>query len=160
MKRIFHTLALAGAVLAGHAAAQPLFEGFLCCNLRSDGSWISEINYVWPGARLFPVGTPVKVTGYGRQRVFLDIEGGKQALGNDYSRDLALDAFAERYILKEDPRPKIATFPEKIPLKNLSISLVIPNLFRNLPTKSKIRFNNYLYLIYSITLEDAETSSA
>lgn len=114
MKRILHTLALAGAVVAGHADAQPLFEGFLCCNLRSDGSWISEINYVWPGARLFPVGTPVKVSGYGRQRVFLDIEGGKQALGNDYSRDLALDVFAERYILKDDPRPRIAAFPEKI----------------------------------------------
>jgi hypothetical protein len=88
--------------------------GFLCCNMRSDGKWISDINYDENGKRVIPVGTPVKVTGYGRYRVKIEIEGNQQAIGNDYSRDLSLEDFAKRYVVPEDPASKIKTFPKKI----------------------------------------------
>lgn len=96
------------------ARADTKFDGYLCCNMRSDGSWISDINYIEDGKKLIPAGTPVKVTGQGRQRVDIEILGGRQALGNDYSRDLGLNAFASRYVVKEDPSLKLATYPENV----------------------------------------------
>ncbi|ELQ07238.1 hypothetical protein [Xanthomonas translucens] len=36
---------------------------------------------------MIPAGTPVKVTDYGRYRVNLLIDGHKQSIGNDYSRE-------------------------------------------------------------------------
>lgn len=107
--------ALAGtALMSVPAQAQPTYDGFLCCNLRTDGSWISDINYQESGKRLIPVGTPARVTGYGRYRVHLELGGGKQSIGNDYSRDLDLGTFAQRYVVTQDPAAKIAGFPPKI----------------------------------------------
>jgi len=100
------------ASLSGIAEDKP--AGFLCCNMRTDGSWISDINYDENGKRIIPVGTPIKVTGYGRYRVKVDVDGKSQAIGNDYSRDLALDVFAKRYVVADDPAAKIATYPKKI----------------------------------------------
>ena len=105
--------ALAGALSAA-AWAQPTFDGFLCCNMRTDGSWISDSNYAESGKRVIPVGTPTRVTGYGRYRVHVELGGGKQAIGNDYSRDLDLPTFARRYVVSEDPAQKIAGYPPKI----------------------------------------------
>ncbi|MEJ8854483.1 hypothetical protein WKW79_07880 [Variovorax robiniae] len=109
---------LAGAALLGTlslaAHAQETFDGFLCCNLRTDGSWMSDANYAESGKRVVPAGTPVRVTGYGRQRVLVEINGGKQAIGNDYSRDLDLPTFARRWVVKDDPNVKIASYPPKI----------------------------------------------
>jgi hypothetical protein len=98
--------------MAGLAEDKPV--GFLCCNMRTDGSWISDINYDANGKKIVPVGTPIKVTGYGHYRVKVDINGKGQAIGNDYSRDLALDVFAKRYVVADDPAAKIATYPKKI----------------------------------------------
>ncbi len=66
------------------------------------------------GKKIIPVGTPVKVTGYGRYRAYLEVDGSKQALGNDYSRDLEMGSFVARYVLSDDPRLRIAKFPAKI----------------------------------------------
>lgn len=101
------------ATLTVAAPAQPLRDGFLCCNMRGDGSWISDINYLG-SKQLVPAGTPVKITGYGRQRVLVDIDGKKQALGNDYSRSLTLEAFALRYVVETDPAKRLETFPPKV----------------------------------------------
>lgn len=105
---------LAGAALLAllpfAASAQATFDGFLCCNMRTDGSWISDINYAEAGKRIIPVGTPVKVTGYGRYRVLVEINGARQAIGNDYSRDLDLESFAKRYVVSQDPKAKIAGY--------------------------------------------------
>lgn len=98
--------------LAGLAEDKP--AGFLCCNMRTDGSWISDINYDENGKKIIPVGTPIKVTGYGRYRVKVDINGKGQAIGNDYSRDLELGVFAKRYVVADDPSAKIAAYPKKI----------------------------------------------
>jgi hypothetical protein len=97
---------------SAHAETKP--EGYLCCNMRSDGSWISDINYIEVGKKIIPAGTPLKVTGHGRQRVYVTILGGKQALGNDYSRNLDLDTFAARYVVSEDPAAKLAAYPDNI----------------------------------------------
>ncbi|WP_353398182.1 hypothetical protein [Hydrogenophaga sp. 5NK40-0174] len=83
-------------------------EGYLCCNMRTDGSWISDSNYVESGKRVIPYGTPVQFVGIGRYRVEITIDGESQWLGNDYSRDLDMETFARRYILDQDPRKVIA----------------------------------------------------
>ena len=107
---------LAAALLAASAGApaQEKYDGYLCCNMRSDGSWISDSNYAENGKRVIPVGTPVSVTGYGRQRINVRIDGERQAIGNDYSRDIGLADFARRYVVTEAPAAKIAGYPAKI----------------------------------------------
>jgi hypothetical protein len=114
--RALLSIAFAGAAVVGapHANAQATFDGFLCCNMRTSGDWISDINYIDGGQKVVPVGTPAKVTGYGRYRAYVMLDGKRQAIGNDYSRDLSLEAFAKRYVVAEDPRTKIASFPPKI----------------------------------------------
>lgn len=96
------------------ASAAEVGDGFLCCNMRTDGSWISDANYVEDGKTLIPLGTPVKFRKYGRYRVNVEIDGKRQAIGNDYSRDLDNETFARRYIVKDDPRVKLAAAPPKI----------------------------------------------
>lgn len=115
---MFVRLALCGAVAAAFSTpllAQPVPEGtYLCCNLRTDGSWISDINYAEAGKSIIPAGTPLKATGYGRYRVYVEIDGKKQAIGNDYSRDIEMAAFAQRYIVATDPQSKLAAYPAKV----------------------------------------------
>jgi hypothetical protein len=111
MQVLIFVLALS---MARFSVAQEKPAGFLCCNMRTDGSWISDINYDENGKKIIPVGTPIKVTGYGHYRVKVDIEGKSQAIGNDYSRDLALDVFAKRYVVAADPAAKIASYPRKM----------------------------------------------
>lgn len=124
MKRTLFSLLL-GAALASSASlawAQQLtptekFDGFLCCNMRSIGGWISDSNYEaeeTEESHIIPLGTPVKVTGYGRHRAFVLIEGKKYALGNDYSRNLLLLDFTKRYVLPHDPQEKLAHIPPHI----------------------------------------------
>lgn len=103
----------AAATTASSAFAQSAFDGFLCCNMRTTGDWISDSNYNDSGQRVVPLGTPTKVTGYGRYRVLVTIDGKRQAIGNDYSRDISLENFAKRYVVTEDPRAKLATYPAK-----------------------------------------------
>jgi hypothetical protein len=108
MKRTL--LPIVTLLCAAAAWAQPKPEGFLCCNMRTDGAWISDSNYLESGKTTIPLGTPVKVLDYGRNRVHVEIAGKKQALGNDYSRDIALAEFARRYVVSENPAEKLAGF--------------------------------------------------
>ncbi|HEY2682239.1 MAG TPA: hypothetical protein VGI93_01910 [Steroidobacteraceae bacterium] len=94
--------------------ASDKWSGFLCCNLRTDGEWVTDINYQETGKHLIPAGTPVTVNGYGRYRVKVFLENKKQEIGNDYSRDLPMDEFAKRYIVSEDPTLKIRAFPQNV----------------------------------------------
>lgn len=119
MKHTAPTLIVAGlAALTApvmHAQAQPAVpeQGFLCCNMRSDGAWISDGNYAESGKHLIPLGTPVRLLGYGRYRVHVDIGGVRQDLGNDYSRDLSMPQFAARYIVAMNPKDMLAGFEPK-----------------------------------------------
>lgn len=110
MKR-FMMLCLAALASTG-ATAQT--AGFLCCNMRTDGAWISDINYLDAGKTMIPAGTPLTMNGYGKNRVHVVINGRKQDIGNDYSRSTPLDAFAKRYIVDQDPLEKLRTYPKKI----------------------------------------------
>lgn len=110
MKR-FTMFCLAALASAGAAAQTP---GFLCCNMRTDGSWISDINYADTGKTVISAGTPLTMNGYGKNRVHVLINGRKQAIGNDYSRSMPLEAFAKRYVVTDDPLEKLRTYPRKI----------------------------------------------
>ena len=114
MRRGLRTLGIVAALVAGSAGAQDKYDGYLCCNMRSDGSWISDSNYAEGGKRVIPAGTPARVTGYGRYRVKVLIDGQKQEIGNDYSRDLDNAAFAARYVVAADPKAAIAGWPAKV----------------------------------------------
>lgn len=107
-------LGLCLALLGATASAQVPEQGFLCCNMRTDGSWISDINYEESGKRIVPYGTPLTFKGYGRNRVEVEMEGKRQWLGNDYSRDLSQEVFAQRYIVARDPRTAVAGAPPKV----------------------------------------------
>jgi hypothetical protein len=92
-----------------------LGEGFLCCNMRTNGKdWISDSNYLEQRFAVIPAGTPLKHDGFGRQRVYVVINGKRHSIGNDYSRDIPLEAFARRYLVKEDPKAKITAAPPAI----------------------------------------------
>jgi hypothetical protein len=113
MRSLSLSIAVLGAASAAFAQ-QPQPEGYLCCNMRSDGAWISDINYAESGKFIVPAGTPVKVLGYGRYRVDVALPSGKQTLGNDYSRDLAMETFARRYVVPESPNARLSSWPKKI----------------------------------------------
>jgi hypothetical protein len=100
--------------VAANAQTTDLGDAFLCCNMRTNGSWISDSNYMESGKTIIPFGTPAKFAGFGRYRVNIDIDGKRQSIGNDYSRDLTMDVFARRYLVKDDPRPRVAAAPPKV----------------------------------------------
>lgn len=103
------------ALAVAPALAQPSYQGFLCCNLRADsGGWISDSNYHDASKRVIAFGTRTKVVGFGRSRVELEVNGQKLYLGNDYSRDIELAAFAQRYVIKGNPRNKFNEYPPQI----------------------------------------------
>lgn len=112
------------ALAAGFALGADTVSGYLCCNMRTDGDWISDINYQENGKTVIPAGTPVRVLGYGHYRVKLEIAGKKQAIGNDYSRDLPLDVFAKRYVVSDNPADKLIQYPERIRAAITSARLV------------------------------------
>jgi hypothetical protein len=110
-------LAAALATLALPAQAQapkPPYEGYLCCNFFNDGSWVNDINYRSERHKLIPAGTPVKVLGYGRWRINVEIDGKKLDIGNDFSRTIPLEAWAQRIVVPEDPTKALAGAPRKI----------------------------------------------
>lgn len=108
------TLPLSAAHAQRPAPPQgPLIQGYLCCNMRSYGKQISDINYDEQGMSIVAAGTPARITGYDFRWVDLDVGGRPQRLKNDYSRDLTNIAFGQRYVVTEDPKTKLAGYPEK-----------------------------------------------
>ncbi len=107
-------LSIALCSAAADARSQPLSEGFLCCNMHSDGSWISDVNYVVGAKQTIAAGTPIRVTGFGRYRVLIEFDGQKQAIGNDYSRTVKMEEFAQRYVVAQDPTAALRSAPPKV----------------------------------------------
>ncbi|MGJ7535383.1 MULTISPECIES: cell envelope protein SmpA [Variovorax] len=91
-----------------------LINGFLCCNMRTYGDSISDINYDEQGTRIVAVGTPARITAYDFRWFNLDLAGKPQRIKNDYSRNIPLPAFAQRYVVTEDPKQKMAAFPPAV----------------------------------------------
>jgi hypothetical protein len=101
------------AFAACGAFAQELFQGYTCCNLHYDRDWISDAN--WGNLPRIPAGTPIKVTSYGSNRAFVDIDGKPMRLGHDYGRnEESLEKWVSKIIVKTSPKPKIERAPEKI----------------------------------------------
>lgn len=89
---------------------EPLFSAFTCCNLHFSGDWFTDLNYA-SDVRV-PAGTPIKVKGYGRWRVLVELDGKPMRLGLDYGRSgETLAQFARKLTVDRDPRPRIASFP-------------------------------------------------
>lgn len=53
-------LALVSPFAQADKPADPPPSGFLCCNLRSDGSWIGDSNDFEDGQAIIPFGTPIR----------------------------------------------------------------------------------------------------
>ncbi len=109
----FRSAGIVALVAAGLAsvpvrAQAPLPSGYLCCNLRVDRDWISDINYRHEGTQVIRAGTPVRGVEWGRYSVGLQMGSRVVWLGNDYSRDLDDRRFTGRYIVRTDPRTRIA----------------------------------------------------
>lgn len=120
-KRLAAAALLAASTVFATAHAQrpappagPLIGGYLCCNMRSYGDSISDINYDEQGTRIVAVGTPARITAYDFRWFNLELGGKPQRIKNDYSRDIAMPAFAQRYVVTEDPRLKMASFPPAV----------------------------------------------
>lgn len=114
IRKIAGLTALAAACIASApTTAQELYSGFLCCNYRHDGSgWMSDSNY-GPNP-MMSLGATVTMESYGRYRVNTRMNGVRMSIGNDYSRDLSLEQFAKRIIVRQDPKIRLATFPRAV----------------------------------------------
>ena len=112
--RAFAYLSICLSSIVFSAESQVPDAGFLCCNMRTDGSWVTDINYAESGKRIIPYGTPVKFLGFGRYRVHVEVDGRRQSIGNDYSRDLTMEVFARRCIVAKNPRDEVASADTKI----------------------------------------------
>jgi hypothetical protein len=107
----------------------PLISGYLCCNMRTYGNSISDINYDEQGTSIVAVGTPARVTAYDFRWFNLDLAGKPQRIKNDYSRNITLIDFAKRYVVTDDPKQKMASFPPAIRDAILAVK-VMPGMTR------------------------------
>jgi hypothetical protein len=88
-------------------------DRYACCNLHYAERWISDGNwaeqpFLLPGAR-------VKITGWGRNRAFVSIDGRPIEAGVDYSRkEQSREQFADQIFVREDPRPRIASWSPEV----------------------------------------------
>lgn len=108
----FASLALPGT--AGAQTQKVVKDGFLCCNLRVNGAWASDRNDPRSGGRVLPTGSKVIGLTYGARQVDVEIEGVKVSIGNDYSRTLSMEQFAERWIVAKDPTADMRAWPAKM----------------------------------------------
>jgi len=87
----------------------PSISGYLCCNMRSYGNTVSDVNYD-EATQPLALGTPVQITGYEYRYFDANVGGKAQRFKNDYSRDVPMTEFARRYVVTEDPKLKLAGF--------------------------------------------------
>ena len=117
--RLLAGLVALGSTWALTAAAQEPTQkvpkdGYLCCNLRLNGTWASDANTPQSGVRLLPAGSRVIGLAYGSQQVDVEIDGHKISIGNDYSRTLTIEEFARRWIVPKNPTAGMDTWPPRV----------------------------------------------
>lgn len=101
---------VAAQVAAGAIPANALYT---CCNLRYEGDWISDAN--WVPLPMIPAGSRIIVKEYGRHRAFVEIEGRPMWIGLDFGREQdTVEKFVARLAVKTNPQEKLATFPKSI----------------------------------------------
>lgn len=82
-------------------------------NLRYEGDWINEAS--WPSQAFVPAGSRLKVLDYGSHKASVLIDGRKMRMGIDWARGKeTIQQFVARATSTEDPRPKIAAYPERV----------------------------------------------
>ncbi len=90
-----------------------MLSGYTCCNLRYNKDWINDVNY--GQLPMIPAGTPIKVTGYGRYRASVDIDGKPFRLGLDYGRTQeTTEQWVAKQIVSEDPKIALASYPAAV----------------------------------------------
>lgn len=100
------------ALVSSAAFAQGLPEGYTCCNFHYDRDWISDAN--WRSLPMIPAGARIKVLDYGSNRASVEIDGKPMRIGQDYGRrEETLQLFIQKLVVRNDPKAKIAKFPEK-----------------------------------------------
>jgi hypothetical protein len=88
-------------------------QGYACCVLHYDGDWISDGNYA--SLPMIPIGTPVEVLSYGRNRAYVKVDGKPMRLGHDLGRDQeSLDDWVKKLVVADDPRPRLGAYPRTV----------------------------------------------
>jgi len=110
-------IALAGAALLSGCVAVPLVQpvsGYTCCNLRSYDGWISSNNV--QGGDLVAAGEPARFEQIKKNYYLYGTIGGTElALRDDNARSKEDTLrWANRIIVAEDPRPKLAAWPSDV----------------------------------------------
>lgn len=107
---------LVGLGIASQAHAQSALSqtrsGYTCCNFHYAGDWISDAN--WFIHPKIPAGTPARILDFGDYRIGVDLGGRRMTLGLDYGRKLSLRTWAQLMIVDEDPKERIASWPEPV----------------------------------------------
>lgn len=88
--------------------------GFACCDLHVNKNWINDYNY-GQFANVIPAGTQIEVVSYGHYRANIKVDGKPMQLGQEYGRDAeTLDHYVKKYIVFDDPKPRIAAYPQAV----------------------------------------------
>ncbi len=110
-------LATASSLLLAGCAAIPLSEpvaGYTCCNLRSDGGWISSNNV--QGGDLVPAGEAIKLTSVRRKFYVYGTIGGTDFGLRDDSAATEKDTlrWIHRIVVSSDPRATLNSWPSDV----------------------------------------------
>jgi hypothetical protein len=117
MKFALLSLALVAAGAAFSVRAQGTQvpnDGYLCCNLHVNGTWASDANAPRQGDRVLPAGTRVTGLAYGSAQIDVEVQGQKISIGNDYSRAIPMNAFANRWIVPKNPLVSLRAWSPKV----------------------------------------------
>lgn len=137
---------------------RPAKVGYTCCNLHVDVDWISDGNFAQYA--MIPAGTPITLTGWGRNRVTVEVDGQPLRMGHDYGRNYeTLQRFVEKIIVKDNPRNKLnqlapvtrqAVHEGKVTL-GMTREEVIMSLGYPLPSETHTLSSNTWRYYYSMT---------
>jgi hypothetical protein len=82
-------------------------------NLHYDDDWISEVSFLQ--LPIIPIGARFKVVDWGENKASVLVDGRKMRIGVDQSQDVEkVQQLVARITSDQDPRPKIAAFPERV----------------------------------------------
>lgn len=92
---------------AAATSTQPLY---LCCNVRVESDWMSDGGFLV--GRVIPAGTPVKLAETRRGVAYIDIEGKRFRLSNEFGRNAeAFETWLDKVLVKQDPTARINAYP-------------------------------------------------
>lgn len=116
---------LAGAMSGCATHDGPALSGYTCCNFHYEklGAgrqnairyWISDAN--WSSLPRISAGTPIRTKTYAEHHITVDVDliyTQEMTLGLDYGRSQDIDDWARKMIVQDDPRLRIAGWPEPV----------------------------------------------